>query len=148
MNKNKKIITGLIVIAVALAIMLFATVPNAGGKEITISDLVNDVNRFQDDYVMTQGLLAADKVQWNSDKIELKFEIYDENDVYLPVFYKGTKPDNFSDDVIVIVDGIINEKGVLEAERIQTKCPSKYEGEDMENYDPETHQKILKDKQE
>lgn len=148
MTKNKKIIAGLILIASAIGIMLFASVPSAGGKEISITELVNDGKQYKGEYVVTQGLLAAESVQWNSDEIELEFQIYDENDVRLPVFYPGIKPDNFSEDVIVIVDGIMNEKGVFEAERLQTKCPSKYEGEDMENYDPKAHQKILKDNQE
>lgn len=147
MSKNKKIIFSIIMAGIALAIMLFASIPKVGGQEVTISDLVGKPEKFKDKYVETQGLLAADKVQWDSDKIQLKFEIYDENNDYLPIFYKGVKPDNFSNDVIVIVDGYMNESGVLEAEKIQTKCPSKYEGKDMKNYDPKLHQKVLKQNQ-
>ncbi len=147
MSKNKRIIVSLILAGIALSIMLFASLPNVGGQEVKISDLVDNPEKFKDEYVVTQGLLAADKIQWDPDEIELRFEIYDENNVYLPVFYKGVKPDNFSKDVIVIVDGYMNESGVLEAERIQTKCPSKYEGEDMENYNPKKHQEILKQNQ-
>lgn len=148
MSKNKKIIVGLVIMGVALIIMAFSSMPTAGSKEITISELVANSNKYDGDYIMTQGLLVKDSIQWNADKIELQFEIYDENDVSLPVFHKGIKPDNFSDDVIVIVEGFINEDGVFEAEKVQTKCPSKYEGEDMENYDPETHKKVLDEKQE
>ncbi|WP_077211319.1 cytochrome c maturation protein CcmE [Bacillus dakarensis] len=145
MSKNKKILTGLILGAAALMIMMFSSMPSAGSKEITISDIVDNRDQYKGDYIMTQGLLNKDSVQWDADKIELEFSIYDENDVTLPVFHKGIKPDNFSDDVIVIVEGFVNEEGVFEAEKVQTKCPSKYEGEDMENYDVETHQELLND---
>ena len=61
----------------------------------------------------------------------------EETNASLPIIYNGVKPDNFSDDVIVIVEGFIRDNGVFEAEKVQTKCPSKYEGEDTENYDME-----------
>lgn len=145
MSKNKKIMAGLVLGAAALMIMMFSSMPSAGSKEITISDIVEDAKQYKGDYIMTQGLLDKDSVQWDADKIELNFSIYDENDVMLPVFHKGIKPDNFSDNVIVIVEGFMNEEGVFEAEKVTTKCPSKYEGEDMENYDVETHQELIND---
>ncbi|GIN61314.1 cytochrome c-type biogenesis protein CcmE [Robertmurraya siralis] len=143
MTKNKKIITGLMLAAVAIAIMMFSSMPSAGSKEISISELEQNKAEYVGEYLMTQGLLNKESIKWDADKIELQFEIYDENNVSLPVFHKGIKPDNFSDDIIVIVEGMLDKNGVFEAEKVQTKCPSKYEGEDMENYDVETHKQIL-----
>lgn len=148
MSKNAKIIAGLVLAAVALSILMFTSMPSAGSKELKISELVKNSAQYKDDYVMTQGLLNKDSVKWNADKIELQFEIYDEDNQTLSVFHNGIKPDNFTDDVIVIVEGFMNDKGVFEAEKVQTKCPSKYEGQDMENYDPKTHQKVIEDRQE
>ena len=148
MTKNKKIISALLLMAVAIVIMSFASMPAAGSKEITITNVVTSSDKLAGDYIMTQGLLNKDSVQWNADKIELRFEIYDENDTALPVFFKGVRPDNFTDDVIVIIEGFIQEDGVFQAERVMTKCPSKYEGEDMEDYDSEMHKEILNDTQE
>lgn len=148
MSKNSKIISGLVLAAAALMIMMFTSMPSAGSKEITITDLVQDGRSYEGDYVMTQGLLNKDSIQWDADKIELRFELYDENEATLEVFHKGIKPDNFSDDVIVIVEGFYNQDGIFEAERVTTKCPSKYEGEDMENYDIETHKQVLENNQE
>lgn len=148
MSKNKKIIAGLVLAAAALMIMMFTTMPSAGSKEITVSELAKNMNDYEGDFITTQGLLKEDSIQWDADKIELRFEIYDENNETIQVFHKGIKPDNFTNDIIVIVAGFINEDGIFEAEKVQTKCPSKYEGEDMENYDPETHKQILEDSQE
>ncbi len=149
MSKNKKIISGLALAAAAVIIMMFSTMPSAGSKEITIADLVKDGSRYEGDYIMTQGLLDKDSVKWDADQLELRFEIYEEDGGSLQVFHEGIKPDNFSEDVIVLVEGFIKENGVFEAEKVQTKCPSKYEGEDMENYDTDMHKEIYKnDKQE
>lgn len=148
MSKNKKIISALSLMAVAIIIMTFASMPSATSKEITITDVVESTDKFEGDYIMTEGLLNKSSVQWDADKIELRFEIQDENGTPLSVFYKGVQPDNFTEDVIVIVEGFIGENGVFEAEKVMTKCPSKYEGEDMENYDSEMHKELYNDSQE
>ncbi|MED3570705.1 cytochrome c maturation protein CcmE [Cytobacillus praedii] len=146
MSKNKKIIFGLSLFAAAIMIMFFSTMPSAGSKEITIEDLLTE--NYKDEYVLTQGMLKQDSVKWDADKIELTFEIFDEEtNASLPIIYNGVKPDNFSDDVIVIVEGFIRGNGVFEAEKVQTKCPSKYEGEDTENYDMEMHKNMNENKQ-
>jgi cytochrome c-type biogenesis protein CcmE len=146
LTKNKKITVGFILAGAAIMIMMFTSMPSAGSKEITITDLVENSDNFAGDYIMTQGLLNKDSIQWNADKIELQFEIYDENGASISVFHKGIKPDNFTDDIIVILEGFMNGDGVLEAEKIQTKCPTKYEEEDMDNYDPTLHKEIVSDK--
>lgn len=139
---------GLSLVAAAIMIMFFSTMPSAGSKEVSIEELLNKKSSFKNEYVLTQGLLKQDSVQWDADKIELKFEIVEEGkEVSLPVRYMGIKPDNFSDDVTVIVEGFLGEDGVFEAEKVQTKCPSKYEGEDPENYDVEMHKEMNENKQ-
>ncbi|WP_053360345.1 cytochrome c maturation protein CcmE [Bacillus sp. FJAT-27251] len=148
MSKNKKIISALALMGMAIFIMAFASMPAAGSKEITITNLAEESGKFDGDYVMTQGLLIKDSIKWNADKLELRFEIYDENETVLSVFHKGVQPDNFTDDVIVIVEGFLQDDGVFEAEKVMTKCPSKYEGEDMENYDGEMHKELFNDSQE
>ncbi|MFT9600498.1 cytochrome c maturation protein CcmE [Mesobacillus sp.] len=144
MSKNKKIVVGLSLAAVAFVIMMFSTMPSAGSKEITIGDLSKNGSKYEGDYIMTQGLLNKDSVKWDADKLELRFELYEEGQGTLKVFHKGIKPDNFTEDVIVLVEGFIQEDGVFEAEKVQTKCPTKYEGEDMENYDTEMHKEMYK----
>jgi cytochrome c-type biogenesis protein CcmE len=148
MTKNKKIITALSIMAVAIIIMTFASMPSATSKEITITDVIESADKFEGDYIMTEGLLNKSSVQWDADNLELRFEIQDENETPLSVFYKGVQPDNFTEDVIVIVEGFIGENGVFEAEKVMTKCPSKYEGEDMENYDRDMHKELYNDSQE
>jgi cytochrome c-type biogenesis protein CcmE len=148
MSKNKKILSALVLMGIAIFIMAFASMPAAGSKEITITNIIDESGKFDADYVMTQGLLIKDSIQWNADELELRFEIYDENGTLLPVYHKGVQPDNFTDDVIVIVEGFIQKDGVFEAEKVMTKCPSKYEGEDMDNYDGEMHKEIFNDSQE
>ena len=60
-------------------------------------------------------------------KLDVEFLLKEgEND--LPVNYNGVRPDLFKDEAEVIVTGIYAD-GVFQAENLQTKCASRYEGD-------------------
>lgn len=147
MSKNRKIIFGLTLSAIAILIMFFSTMPSAGSKEITIEEVTKQASAYEGDYIMTQGLLDEESIEWDANQIELQFSIYEEGKGTLPVRYKGVKPDNFTQDVIVIVEGFVGEDGVFQAEKVQTKCPSKYEDENIEDYDSEMHKEMYEEQQ-
>ncbi|MDF2946688.1 MAG: hypothetical protein K0S51_1367 [Bacillales bacterium] len=150
MSKNAKMIGGSLVIAVAILFLLIAATPGSSGVELKLAELLKDQQEYTDDYVTVEGLLIEDSIKWDADKIQLKFDVQDENGKKLSVIYNGVKPDNFSEGVITILQGSPDEEkaGLFHAETVKTRCPSKYEGEDMKNYDPEAHKDKLNKKSE
>jgi|SRR5690625_168638 len=142
MKKNTKVIFGSAMILLAILVLLVAVTPASSGYEITIGHLKDNPQEYTESYITTEGYLLAESVDWNADDIELRFEIEDEDGHILPVYHHGVQPDNFEDDVIIIVHGYLQDDGVFEAEKIQTRCPSKYEGMDAEDYDPEIHRQM------
>ena len=44
----------------------------------------------------------------------------------VPVWYEGSVPDNFTEDIEVVVEGRLDISGVFQADRLMTKCESKY----------------------
>ena len=60
----------------------------------------------------------------------LKFRLTGENNSlgvnYDYKKYKGVVPDNFADDIEVVVEGQLADSGVFEAKKVMTKCESKY----------------------
>lgn len=142
MNKNKKMYIGGIIIAIAIFSLLIAATPGASGSEVTVSELAANPSQFNDRYVMTQGNLIEKSIQWDADKIQLEFDVKDEKGNILHVTHNGVKPDNFTDEIIVVLDGTISADGLFTAEHVKTRCPSKYEGQDPKNYDPEKHKQM------
>ena len=61
-------------------------------------------------------------------QLELKFFVTDPkgSDVKIPVVYRGIKPDMFEAGRDVIIDGDFDQ-GVIQASKVLTQCPSKYE---------------------
>ncbi|MFS1513698.1 cytochrome c maturation protein CcmE [Chengkuizengella sp. SCS-71B] len=136
MKKNKKMLISFSAVFVAIIILLVGATTKTSGSELTLQEIILEPHKFQGRFLMTQGDLIENSIQWNADLIELSFQIEDEFGNNLSVVHQGVKPDNFSEDVIVIVEGFVHDDGTFTAEKVQTKCPSKYEGEE---YDPELH---------
>jgi cytochrome c-type biogenesis protein CcmE len=144
MKKNTMVTIGGFIIAGAIVFLLMAATPGSSGVEITLKELTENQQKYEDNYVTVEGLLIEESVKWDADKIQIQFQVKDNDGNTLHVTHDGVKPDNFTEGVIVILQGNpAKEKGEFVAETVKTRCPSKYEGQDMKNYDPEAHKDKL-----
>jgi cytochrome c-type biogenesis protein CcmE len=143
MKKNTLVMLGGFIIAGAIVFLLMAATPGSSGVELKMDELIKTQTQHKNDYVTVEGLLKEDTIKWDPDKIELKFDLHDNKGNILHVVHHGPKPDNFSEGVIVILQGSPTMKDHFKAESVKTRCPSKYEGKDMKNYDPKKHEKLL-----
>lgn len=66
----------------------------------------------------------------NLDQRTFTFYLRDANNNEMKVVYKGIKPNNFEIATSVVVTGKF-ENGVFHATDVLTKCPSKYEGQNI-----------------
>lgn len=73
--------------------------------------------------LVEDGSIQLDKNNYMTCRFELK-----EGDYLLPVQYTGIRPDLFKDGAEIIVEGVFTN-GIFEADILQTKCASKYEGD-------------------
>ncbi|WP_316569646.1 cytochrome c maturation protein CcmE [Neobacillus sp. YIM B06451] len=146
MKKNTIVMLGGFIIAGAIVFLLMAATPGSSGVELTMKDLLANQEKHKDDFVTVEGLLIEESIKWDADKIELKFDVKDNDGNVMHVEHNGVRPDNFSEGVITILQGAPTGNNTFVAETVKTRCPSKYEGEDMENYDPDKHKDKLNKK--
>lgn len=68
-----------------------------------------------------------------------------QEEMRLPVVYKGNEPlpDTFRDGAQALADGRLNGNGTFEANRIQAKCASKYEGKPQIKKQPDASRAAL-----
>lgn len=81
------------------------------------------------------GLVESGSIAVKADnKLDCNFTLVQGNHS-VPVHYTRTRPDLFKDEAEVIVTGVY-EQGIFEADDLQTKCASRYEGDlrDESNY--------------
>lgn len=129
MKSRQKVAIGVVVIAAAVAYLMITGFSTAS-QQVSIKDMLAQGPVLEGQYLLTEGTLLQDTVQWDSQKIELRFSLADfaDPDELLPVLYQGIKPDNFSEGTQAVVEGYYDpQAGVFKAEKLQTKCPSKYE---------------------
>lgn len=90
--------------------------------------------------VQVMGKIDFGMVQYDKEKSRLEFAIYDieAKDAAaahrMPVHYYGVVPGNFDQATSVVLKGMPDSTGAFVAEKMLVKCPSKYQGEDGEEY--------------
>ncbi len=81
--------------------------------------------------VQVMGALDKQSDRYDQAREELSFDLLDDKGGRMPVVYKGIKPANFKDAISIVAIGRVHE-GRIEAEKLLVKCPSKYQGAEVE----------------
>jgi cytochrome c-type biogenesis protein CcmE len=89
--------------------------------------------RATKDAVQVAGKLVQGSDAFEESSSRLLFTLTDDHGDTLRIAYKGLKPGNFNEATQVVAIGRFHG-GVLEAEKLLVKCPSKYQGVGEKEY--------------
>lgn len=82
--------------------------------------------------VQVMGALEKGTSRYDTGSKTLHFTLHEANtNETIPVSYTDVKPANFEDAVSIVAIGRYKD-GVFAAEKLLVKCPSKYQGEEVE----------------
>lgn len=81
--------------------------------------------------VQVMGALDKQSDRYDDKTEQLSFELIDPNGHRMPVVYRGLRPGNFKDAISIVAIGRYQD-GRIEAEKLLVKCPSKYQGAEVE----------------
>jgi cytochrome c-type biogenesis protein CcmE len=81
--------------------------------------------------VQVMGALDKQSDRYDTGRQELSFVLLDSAGGRMPVAYRGIQPGNFKDAISIVAIGPYRE-GRIEAEKLLVKCPSKYQGAEVE----------------
>ena len=81
--------------------------------------------------VQVMGGLDKQSDRYDTATQELSFDLVDPSGRRMPVVYRGIRPGNFKDAISIVAIGRYRE-GRIEAEKLLVKCPSKYQGAEVE----------------
>lgn len=129
MSKKFKMSIGIAIIIGAIAYLMISGFSGNSGFQVTISDLVQKGNEYDNQYLLVEGKVLRETIQWDGEKIELRFTVTDGTHE-LPVIYYDVAPDNldYEDGAEAILRGEYDSAaGVFVADKVETRCPSKYE---------------------
>ena len=81
--------------------------------------------------VQVMGALDKQSDRYDTGREELSFDLLDPQGRRMPVMHRGIRPGNFKDAISIVAIGRYKE-GRIEAEKLLVKCPSKYQGAEVE----------------
>ena len=117
-------------IAAALAVGFVLLGVTAFQKTLT-PYLTFDEARKARGVVQVLGSLDKESDRYDTASQELSFDLLDAGGGRIRVAYSGTKPGNFKDAISIVAIGRYRQ-GRIEAEKLLVKCPSKYQGAEVE----------------
>ncbi len=121
--KRKKFIIGGIVLALALAFLIYMGLK--GSPTYTVSEFLKQENQTSGQLVRVQGTVKSGTVEQKAADLSLKFTM-EEGGGSLPIAYKGVVPDSFKAGGDIVVEGKLDPSGTFVATTLMPKCPSKY----------------------
>ena len=93
--------------------------------DISVDDFLGNSN-VQSYVARVGGVVEKGSVKRDIDTMRLDFNLTGK-DINMPVYFRGVTPENFEEDREVLVEGRLDGDGSFKADRINTKCESKYQ---------------------
>ena len=132
-NHLKMLIAG-ITVAGAAAFLGLTGLSKGWVYYLPVDEFVQN-EKYQDQRVRLHGIVSEENLVLNPTELTATFDLKGETTI-VRVAYTGVVPDQFQAEREVVVEGKLDETGVLCADTLMTKCASKYEQGDAPHSDP------------
>jgi cytochrome c-type biogenesis protein CcmE len=129
MNKRarNRLIGVTAIILILAAVLLVTLLPSGGSYAQTVKNIATDPKLVGTRVQVTGTVVAG---SWDKKTNPMVFKIRDQGSTTGPevqVVYDGSAPNTFGNDTVAIVTGAVDKQGVINANEMLTKCPSKYQ---------------------
>ncbi len=123
MNRRTKFVAGAVVIAAALAYMIYAGVTQSAVYFVTPAEL--QAAPVPGKAYRLGGVVARGSLTWEARTLDLSFALSD-GKATVPVRHKGTPPDLFGEGRGAVVEGSWSPEGYFKASLILAKHSEEY----------------------
>jgi cytochrome c-type biogenesis protein CcmE len=122
---SKLAIVGLLLGGVTVA-MAYLGAARSWQYYLTVDECLQRLATLPGYRIRVRGTIAANTLRLPPDRSGATFSL-EGAEAELPVVCSGPLPDNLAEGIDVVVEGRVDESGVLRGERLLTRCASKYE---------------------
>lgn len=133
MNRRKRFLVGGLVIAGALAYLIYGAMQEAVVYFVTPSELRSET-AAPDRFLRVGGMVLPGSLRKDLDQRTFRFRITDGQES-MPVFFRGVPPDLLAEGKGAVVEGRLGEDGVFRASTVMAKHAEEY-GPHQEGEDP------------
>ena len=134
-NSKVKFIAGGLVIVGLIAYLIVSSISSAGAYYREVGEVLSQRDALVGKNLRVSGNVVTESVTYDAAKLDLNFMISDPADSgkQLAVYFHGVQPDQITrEGASAIVEGSLGPNGVVEANNLLLKCPSRYEEYEQE----------------
>lgn len=120
-----KIAIGIVVIGGGIGYFMWQAIQSSSSYYYSVDEFMAGSETVRDSSLRMAGTVKGGSVQRDIEQMLLTFTLEGEK-FELPVRYSKTVPDNFTEGIEVVVHGRLDPSGNFQAEKLMTRCESKY----------------------
>lgn len=129
-NKQIKFIVGAAVVLGLIAYLIVSAISSSGAYYREVSEVLAEQAALTGKNLRVSGNIVTESIRYDAATLDLSFRISDPKDAgkQITVHFHGVKPDQMErEGSSAIVEGKMGANGVIEANNLLLKCPSRYE---------------------
>jgi len=121
-----KALVGILVIGGGVGYFMIQTMQSSWAYYYSVDDFSTTSPAVQEHSYRLAGRVKPGSVQRDLENVTLRFTLAGAESE-LPIEYQGVVPDNFVENREVVVEGRLGTTGTFRADRLMTRCESKYQ---------------------
>jgi cytochrome c-type biogenesis protein CcmE len=129
-NSKIKFIVGGVIIVALIAYLIISSISSAGAYYREVGEVLSQQTELTGKNLRVSGNIVTPSIKYDAANLDLNFLISDPADAskQLAIHFHGVQPDQISrEGSSAIVEGSLSPNGVVEANNLLLKCPSRYE---------------------
>ncbi len=120
-----KVVIGVLLIGSALGYFIYQAMQSSWSYYYSVDEFAESKTTAQKYSFRIAGRVQKGSVKHDMEKMNLTF-VLSGSKATVPVVYNKSVPDNFEEGREVVVQGRLDTDGVFQANKLMTKCESKY----------------------
>ncbi len=120
-----KTLIGVVVIGGGIGYFMYQAMLSSWSYYYSVDEFSANTSAVRNTSLRIAGRVKEGTVARDLQKMLLTFTLAGASSE-IPVSFTGTIPDNFAEDIEVVVEGRLDTSGSFQADRLMTKCESKY----------------------
>jgi cytochrome c-type biogenesis protein CcmE len=125
-RRKAALMVAVVVIVAAFGFLLYGGIDKNVVFFLTPQELLSRGTSAYDVPIRLGGLVQPGSVQWNAEKLELRFVVMDSGGQSVNVHSTGAPPQMFRDGMGVVVEGRYHRSGVFESTNLMVKHSNEY----------------------
>ena len=129
-NSKVKFIIGGVVIVALIGYLIVSSISSAGAYYREVGEVVSQQMALSGKNLRVSGNIVTESIAYDAANLDLNFMISDPADTskQIAIHFHGVQPDQMTrEGSSAIVEGTLGPNGVVEANNLLLKCPSRYE---------------------